>query len=253
MDETSRETDPETNREPRITARCHPALEGLLPKPAPAAERLPDWLRAMPSEVESQTLGGAALRTLKHCPPLIDAFSLGILMPLACDLHVARGEAGPLLSWEWDFPALPDQLMSRGPIGAHAPEQGQGSPLPLSGRLALKFMSFWTLETPEGWSILFTHPLNRPELPFLTLAGVVDCDRFADGLVHFPALWTDPNFEGVLPAGTPVAQAIPIPRRAPALAVEPQSAERQAGTRVIQEALQSERGVYRKDFRDKKR
>ena len=37
-----------------------------------------------------------------------------------------------------------------------------------------------------GWSILFTHPLNRDDLPFRTLSGIVDCDRFGAGLVHFP-------------------------------------------------------------------
>ena len=59
-----------------LTARCHPALEPILPKPVLAADALPGWLRTMPSEVASDTLGGAPIRTLKHCPPLIDALGL---------------------------------------------------------------------------------------------------------------------------------------------------------------------------------
>jgi len=83
-----------------LTARCHPALEPILPRPVLAADALPDWLRTMPSEVDSDTLGGAPIRTLKHCPPLIDAFGLGLLMPLAADLSVSAGE----VSWHWDPP-----------------------------------------------------------------------------------------------------------------------------------------------------
>ncbi len=227
---------------PKIVARCHPALEAVLPKPVLAAEALPGWLREMPSEVESATLGGERVRTLKHCPPLIDALSLGLLVPLAADLTVTGGE----IEWDWDPPIVPDQLMSRAPVGLHVPEQAAGSPLPVGEGFVVKFMNFWTLQAPEGWSLLFTHPLNREDLPFRTLAGVVQCDRFADGLVHFPALWTDPGFEGVLPAGTPVAQAIPVPRLPAGLETAVMDDAAASRLREMQEALGKERGVYRK-------
>jgi hypothetical protein len=228
-----------------IVARCHPALEPFLPRPVPAREARPDWLRAMPAEVEAASLGGARIRTLKHCPPLIDALGLGLLMPLACDLRVEGGA----ISWDWSPPPLPDQLMTRAPIGAHAPEQAAGSPLAVGDRFLVKFISFWTLEAPPGWSILFTHPFGRPPTPFHTLTGLVDCDRYSDGYVHFPAVWTDAGFTGVIPAGTPVAQAVPIPRASLSLRVETMDATRQKATRALQEELQAERGVYRRDYR----
>lgn len=227
-----------------ITARCHPALEPILPKPVLAKTGLPDWLKAMPSEAKSETLGGAAVRTVKHCPPFLDAIGTGLLMPLACDLTMSDGD----LSWDWSPPAMPDQLISRAPIGVHVPDQLAGSPL-ADGRFAVKFMNFWTLSVPKGWSILFTHPLNRDDLPFRTLSGLVDCDRFGDGLVHFPAQWTDPDFQGTLPAGTPVAQAIPFERNALTLDIGTMSEQEQAATRAVQEALQTEPGVYRKSHR----
>lgn len=230
---------------PKIVARCHPALREILPEPLPAARALPGWLRDMPSSVAAPSLGGAEVRTLKHCPPLIDALSLGILLPLAADLEV--GAAG--ISWDWSPPVIPDQLLSRSPVGLHVPEQAEGAPLPLMGNAAIKFMNYWTLEAPEGWSILFTHPMNREDLPFRTLSGVVDCDGFADGYVHFPAIWTDPEFRGVLPAGTPVAQAIPVPREALDLDVAAMDAEAADRSRSVQEALQAAPGVYRKSFR----
>ena len=76
----------------------------------------------------------------------------------------------------------------------------------------IKFHNLWTIEAPEGYSVLFTHPANRFDLPFTTLTGLVDCDRYHDNWIHFPAHWHDTNFSGVLPKGTPVAQCMPVKR-----------------------------------------
>ncbi|SEQ91475.1 hypothetical protein [Thalassovita taeanensis] len=229
----------------KIIARCHPLLDPLLPRPLPARQALPDWLRTMPSEVEAESLGGAPVRTLKHCPPFIDALALGVMIPLATDLHIADGQ----VSWDWDPPNIPDAPITRAPIGLHVPEQATGAPFRLSGHMVLKFTNFWTLEAPEGWDLLFTHPLNRADLPFQTLSGVVSADRFALGYVHFPALWTDPDFSGTLPAGTPVAQVIAVPRAAPELEVTTMTPPDVDTSRDIQEALQRTPGLYRKTYR----
>ncbi len=231
---------------PQITARCHPALEALLPKPTAARAALPDWLRAMPSEAPAETLNGDPVRTLKHCPPFLDALSLGLLIPLATDLHFDKGA----VSWDWDPPALPDTLISRAPIALHLPEQATGAPYQLAVNSILKFLNFWTLEAPPGTSLLFTHPLNREELPFRTLSGVVDCDLFRDGYVHFPALWLDRNFTGTLPAGTPIAQVIPLPRSAPPeLTVTTMTDAQITANRALQTDLATTPGTYRKRFR----
>lgn len=229
----------------KLIARCHPLMEPLLPKPVPAARALPGWLKEMPSEVTSETLGGHTVRTLKHCPPFIDALGAGIMIPLATDLHVKGGE----VSWDWNPPVIEDAPLTRAPVGLHVPEQATGMPIDLQGQMVFKFSNFWTIEAPEGWSLLFTHPFNRADLPFLTLSGIVDCDLFRHGYVHFPALWTAPGFEGTLPAGTPVAQVVPVPRAALDLEVTAQKPGDIAEARVIQEALHSETGIYRKRFR----
>ncbi len=228
----------------KITARCHPLLASLLPPPVPASSALPDWLRAMPSEMVAETLGGAPVRTLKHCPPLIDALSVGILIPLATDLTIRGGH----VEWDWAPPMIEDAPISRSPIGLHVPEQATGAPFHQAG-LIIKFMNFWTLESEPGWSILFTHPLNRPDLPFETLSGVVACDMFKAGYVHFPALWRDPGFEGVIPRGTPIAQAVAIRRDALDLDVGTMTDAEISASADLQHSLGAERGVYRRDFR----
>ena len=230
----------------RLTCRCLPGYEGILPEPVPARAALPDWLTAMPSTVASEVLGGAEVRTLKHCPPMIDAMTSGIVFPLATDLIVTDGE----LSWDWDLPRHDTARPTRSPIGLHVPEQASGAPFRLPpDQFVVKFTNFWTVEAPEGWSLLFTHPVNRADLPFRTLSGLVACDRFRDGLVHFPALWTDPDFDGVLPAGTPVAQAFPIRRETIEIVTEPMDIDHMAAHVAIQDGLQDDPGLYRKSFR----
>ena len=54
--------------------------------------------------------------------------------------------------------------------------------------------------------------VNRFDLPFTTLTGLVDCDRYHDNWIHFPAHWHDANFSDVLPKGTPVKQCMPVKR-----------------------------------------
>lgn len=199
----------------------------------------------MPQEAISETLGGNVVRTLKHCPPFIDALSLGVMMLLPCDLTVTNGE----ISWEWEFPTILDAPITRSPLGVHVPEQATGMPIDLDGQIIIKFTNYWTLETKYGWDLLFTHPLNRADLPFQTLSGIVSADRFTHGYVHFPAIWLQPDFSGVLPRGTPVAQVIPIPRQPLTLAVKPMTEIDIKHSRSIQEALQSDTGVYRKTYR----
>ena len=55
---------------------------------------------------------------------------------------------------------------------------------------AIKFNSFWTIELEPGWSLFATHPVNRDDLPFRLISGLVDADRFHDGGINFPAIWT---------------------------------------------------------------
>lgn len=228
-----------------LTARCHPALAGLLPPPVPARAALPDWLRTMPPSVAAPSLGGAEVRTLKHCPPFLDAMGAGLVMPLLADLVVDGGG----LSWEWDFPAIEDAPLPRAPVGLHVPEQATGAPFRLGAGVIVKFMNYWALEAPDGWQLLYTHPLNREDLPFRTLSGLVSADAWGLGYVHFPAIWTDPAFAGRLPRGTPVAQVIPVPRGAPELRLATMTADEIARSVALQEALHAEPGVYRRHYR----
>ena len=231
----------------RVTFRCDPALIDRLERPVPARTKLPDWLRAMPATAFSD-LHGAAVRTVKQCPPFVDAMGHGFVVPLPCDVHVADGR----LSWDWDLPPLSIEAHPRSPLSFHAPAQVAGTPFDRDHRTIVKFNSFWTVELEPGWSLMATHPVNRDDLPFRLLTGLVDADRFTQVGILFPAVWVDPGFEGVLPRGTPVAQCFPVRRQPLDLAWEPMDADHRAAYEATANELLGAPGLYRKEFRDRR-
>ena len=107
----------------RIVFRCDPAIEPGLLRPVPARAALPDWLRAMPRTAFSE-LHGQEVRTVKQCPPFVDAMSHGFVIPLPCDVAVRDG----VLSWDWDHPALTVEAHPRSPVSFDVPAQDAGTP-----------------------------------------------------------------------------------------------------------------------------
>ena len=189
------------------------------------------------------------IRTVKQCPPFVDAMTEGFHVHLPCDVKVDKGR----FSWDWQLPAasLPEQ--TRSPINFHVAAQLSGTPLAFGDRPAIKFNSFWTIELEAGWSLLAMHPANRFDLPFRSLTGLVDADQFNEIGIFFPAIWTDPDFVGVLPRGLPVVQCIPLKRENAELVFETlDDAHLAAFARLSQEIL-AEPGVYRRKFRARRR
>lgn len=228
----------------KIVFRCDPALIDLLPRPLPAKQALPDWLRTMPRKAYSE-VHGRDIRTLKQCPPFIDAMSHGFMVLLPCDVHVERG----MFTWDWNLPPLTVEEHPSSPLSFHVAAQVTGTPFHDGHSSAIKFNSFWTIELEEGWSLFATHPVNRDDLPFRTLTGLVSSDRFTNAGINFPALWLRPDFQGVLPKGTAVAQCFPVPRVPSTLVYEGLSPERACEyTKLVTEVMHAP-GIYRKHFR----
>lgn len=232
-----------------IVFRCDPALVDLLPRPVPARAGLPDWLRAMAPRAAS-AVHGREIRTVKQCPPFVDAMAHGFLLPLPCDVVVERGMR---FRWDWPLPPLAVPGHPRAPLSFHVPEQLAGTPQARGTQSALKFNSFWTIELEPGWSLLAMHPANRDELPFRLVTGLVDADRFHEVGINFPAVWLDPDFEGVLVKGTPVAQCCVVPREPPRLVFEPMGPAQVAGYEDVAGRILGGPGVYRKGYRSKPR
>jgi hypothetical protein len=231
----------------RIVFRCDPALIDHLPRPVAARSILPDWLRDMPAHAHSN-IHDREIRTVKQCPPFVDAMAYGFTILLPCDVIVERGS----FSWHWDIPEPATEGHPRAPLSFHPPAQFPGAPFARDGQAALKFNSFWTIELEDGWSLFATHPINRDDLPFRLISGLVDSDRFYDGGINFPAVWVQPEFSGVLKKGTPVAQCFAVPRTAAELRFESFDTARQVAYAETVADVLSKPGVYRKRFRDRR-
>lgn len=161
-------------------------------KPHPASRSVPDWYR----KLEGATDG---IMTVKKCVPFLDALSLGYHIPLTSDI-----------AWEGTSNSFrhssPVELVSR-----HFDSQIQGVALPPEfDPTPHKWTNHWFIKTPKGYSTLFIHPLNRMDLPFYSISGIVDTDSHPM-IVHFPFVRRK-DFIGTIPAGTPIIQAIPFKR-----------------------------------------
>ena len=221
----------------KIKFRCAPGLSDILPPPVPAGRALPDWLRGMAMTQDVGAFGED--RTVKQCPPFIDAMTAGFVIPLPCDIHIDKGR----FTWDWAY--------DDSPLAFHFASQVAGTPLDIENVSVLKFINFWAIETEPGVSILFTHPLNRPDLPFNTLTGLVDTDGFTDLPVLFPAQWTDPDFSGTLSKGTPVAHCIPVRREILSLELDiaEMSPEDARGATALKAQMAATPGYYKDHFR----
>lgn len=101
--------------------------------------------------------------------------------------------------------------------------------------------------------MLFTQPLSRPDLPFTCFSGFVDCDRFAP-TVNLPFAWTGAVGDHHLPAGTPIAQLLPVRREAMIRegAARASTEEELAEQRAAKAPKYGEESTYARDWRVKK-
>jgi hypothetical protein len=228
----------------RLKFRCPEGLEDKLLPPIPATLGLPGWLKAMPMQAFN-ALNQREEDTVKRCPPFVDAMTCGFLIPLMCDVRFENGE----ISWDNDLPAGGALDFPRSPVGFHDASQVTGTPLFEPDRFLIKFRNPWLIEAPEGYAVLFMHPINRFDLPFTTLTGLVDCDRYRDSWIHFPAHWHDVNFSGVLPKGTPIAQCIAVKRESWVAQTAPLTAEETQRVFEVTKSIAEGPGVYRRQFR----
>jgi hypothetical protein len=235
---------PDHSESATLTFRCPAELEGLIPAPMPASSGLPGWLKAMPSQAFN-AINGREENTVKRCPPFVDAMTSGFLIPLICDLKFEDGQ----IIWDNDLPPGGGVSFVRSPIGFHDASQLTGTPLFESDRFLIKFHNLWTIEAPDGYAVLFTHPFNRFDLPFTTLTGMVDCDRYHDNWIHFPARWHDVNFTGLLPKGTPIAQCLPVKRENWVGRTAPFTPEETQRAHDLTNAINREPSLYRRQFR----
>ena len=169
-----------------------------------ASVHIPQWYKDSPQKIknfENFSLVPdhpvATTSNYKKCSPFLDALVNGYIFYLSQDIEVIRQDDGsPYILWRQDF---------LNPISNHDNSQWEGLQYPENCYNYLyKWENHFIIKTPKGYSTLFTHPHNRFDLPFYTISGVVDTDKYTLG-TNFPFFLKN-NFTGIIKAGTPVAQ-----------------------------------------------
>jgi hypothetical protein len=170
--------------------------------PKPASKFIPDWYKNLESYINGKKIptgeGGSAV-TAKRCMPIFDAMTAGYIIFSPADVYVSQRDGQPYYEWaQFDL------------IHFHPKEQAPDHPARKGLEAFPKWVNHWAIKTPKGYSTMFVQPFHR-ESVFTILPGVVDTDTYTAS-VNFPFTLNDPKFEGIIPAGTPIAQVIPFKR-----------------------------------------
>ena len=181
-------------------------------KPLPGSKVIPSYYKKIRSPSRHNPIFDESKRiavNVKACMPYRDALTAGYIMQTWCDIYIDNGMEGEV---EYFFS---DPLA---PIMGH--RAANNEMLETLGRFYYPFefywISQWEVRLPRGYSLLVTQPMNRLDLPFVTTSGVVDSDVFTFGANQGTAaqipFYIRKGFTGLIPAGTPIYQLVPIRR-----------------------------------------
>ena len=177
--------------------------------PVPAITMVPEWYKSLTLYGDTNDIKNlnpvnhvgtdGTLVDTKKCMPMFDALTSGYYYLLEDDLHVSLNDNGfPTLTWKGDVMLVDKRPTLQIPVPGNCHQ------------LHFGFRMNWFYRTPPGHSVLVTHPMNRYDLPFYTLSGMVDSDIW--GLPVFFSFFLKRDFIGTIPKGTPIMQFIPFKR-----------------------------------------
>jgi hypothetical protein len=182
-------------------------VPSFIDPPVPASTMVPGWWKNLSPLTDSEMLRNSPLgerAAAKKCFPMLDSLTSGYMLKLPSDIRVSypNGSFDPVIGWTMQKFLLIDTWQKEVTNGFAIPE-GYNSQV-------FKFTAPWIIETPPGWSCLFIHPNGYNDLPFRSFSGIVDTDLLITD-INQPFV-VKQGWEGVIEAGTPIAQIIPIKR-----------------------------------------
>jgi hypothetical protein len=164
---------------------------GKIPEPYPAARHIPEWFTNLSPE------GSTEKRILDHFPPFSGAMTAGYIIPAPGDLRI---------TFDYGFTPVGEYQF----LAQHARAQYAGSSF--AGRTVVKFYNPWIIVTPPDYVCLITAPINRFEMPFVALTGIVETGQYyaevALPMICMMALGETYDVR----RGTPMIQVIPFRR-----------------------------------------
>jgi hypothetical protein len=175
--------------------------------PEPISKNIPEWYhisekydKDSKGQIKKNWYNDGKLPSFKACPALLDLFLTGYTLKTPCDLLFYKSKG---------------LINVKSPKGyedfcaAREPMPGFETPYGYSEH-HFHWFPQWSVELPDGYSAIYLNPVNHYNLPFITVAGIIDNDKVtSSGLMPF---FLKENFEGIIKAGTPFVQIIPFKR-----------------------------------------
>jgi hypothetical protein len=169
----------------------------------PAKDHIPDWYKKVTKWKNNEifNLETGFEGTVKRCVPFLEPFLTGYMIVLPHDLYVKNNDGKPYLTWREGGVKFPPSWRE---------EVSEPNLVP-AGHYPLEYTWHTSVANtvPIGYSLLLTHPLNRHDLPFTTLSGIVDGGFVMSPEGNIP-FYIKNGFEGIIHQGTPIAQLIPF-------------------------------------------
>ena len=188
-------------------------LENECILPTSCKKGIPEWFTKTSKLIdgyEDYRLDGFGsnytVSTIKQCSPFLDSLISGYFIYLDADVNFIFDENDNVnMRWRIERTLIDNSDMQQHKL-LPKPYEGHKEPF------TYKWRNFWTIKTPKGYSCLFTHPLNRYDLPFITYSGIVDTDKY-EIPVQFPfSVLKSEEKSFILKKGTPLVQIIPFKR-----------------------------------------
>ena len=187
-----------------LTIKFNSPLKGLIPEPEPVINHIPKAYKQLSNSVDSNTV--------KKCMPFLDAMISGYILPIPVDYRYTYNFSEQRAIFDTNT-NLPEHLKKYFEIGFHDNRQ-ISEELMYENRTinaVFKFINNWHIETPKGYSCLYTQPFNKKS-PFKVIDGIVDTDNFFTS-VNLPFYWTSPvEKEVIIKAGSPMCLIFPFRR-----------------------------------------
>jgi hypothetical protein len=180
--------------------------------PKPAKAFFPEWYKKIPKfennnfEVNIGIDGKVQSNaTVKSCMPFLDTFTTGYIQHTWCDILIEYRETDGYVSFKYS--GEPEIMNVRQKVSST-------ELLKNDEFYSLEFVWHqpWIPQVPKGYSVLYTHPLNRFDLPFYSLSGIIDNDVYTRETAGNHPFFIKKGFVGLIPCGTPMFQMIPIKR-----------------------------------------
>jgi len=174
--------------------------------PEPTIKHLPDWYRKaeryhkLPSGEPYRQQDGSLMLTWKSCPAIFDVLITGYVLRLPCDIEFYLNDENKI-SVKVHDQNLQHFCTERPPMPGFAAPMGYYED-------HFAWYPDWATIIPEGYTALYTHPMNRYDLPFTMPFGIIDNDKVnLPGLMPF---YIAKGFQGIIKAGTPYMQILPF-------------------------------------------